>query len=233
MAVDEDGSVRHVVKPCDEPGQRALARAGAPHERHRLPRLDDEIDVAQHATAITIPCIAEAHLAELDAARDRLFESLGAIAQDGLFVENGREPLHRRGPALIDIDDPAKGDHRPTQHVEIGQKRDELAERDLLVHNHGAAPPENERGPDANERGEQRMESAGELHEPHDAREIVFVLVREQSALVILLRIGLHNTRSGQILLRERREIAHLFLNGHEAFVDRGAELLHRVRNER
>ena len=46
-AVDEHASAGHVVQAGGERGERRLARAGEPDDRHRLARLDHEVDAVE------------------------------------------------------------------------------------------------------------------------------------------------------------------------------------------
>ena len=64
-AVDEDRALGGVVEPRDQVDERRRAAAGGADDRHRLARLGDERNVAQHG--ILGARIAELHAAELHA----------------------------------------------------------------------------------------------------------------------------------------------------------------------
>ena len=97
LAVEQDGPARDVVEARDQAGERRLARARTPHQRHRLPGLHGEGHVPQRVTYRAL--VPERDIAKLDAATRAIEGPLSRVRLGGL-VELPEDILGRCESAL-------------------------------------------------------------------------------------------------------------------------------------
>src|SRR3954470_24494384 len=137
-----------------------------------------------------------------------------------LRVEDVQQPRHGCGAPLEEIDDPAERDERPGEHTEVEAEGDERAHADRTANGERAAKPEHRDHADAREQYERRMHGAVESRQPHVLLEVLVVHPVEATDFRRLLAVRPNDAHAGEILLGERRQIAEVFLDGLESFMD-------------
>ena len=86
-----------------------------------------QINPRQHLAAV----VRESYPAKLDLpARGRKSLSTGRVDDPRPLHENLIQTLHRREPALHEVDNPPQGDHRPGQLAQVTDELHKLTERD-------------------------------------------------------------------------------------------------------
>ena len=128
-AVEKDAALADVVQARDEIGERGLAAARASDEAHRLARLDDEVEVAQHP--LVRFRVLETDAAELDAAATRVqAPRLRTVGDLGARVEDLVQALRRGAALLAHRQHPSDGVHRPDEHENVAHERHKPADRE-------------------------------------------------------------------------------------------------------
>src|SRR5439155_2091093 len=126
-AVEKDAALADVVQARDEIGERGLAAARASDEAHRLARLDDEVEVAQHP--LVRFRVLETDAAELDAAATRVQPPrLRTVGDLGARVEDLVQALRRGAALLAHRQHPSDGVHRPDEHEDVAHERHKPAD---------------------------------------------------------------------------------------------------------
>src|SRR5439155_14463178 len=220
-AVDEDLALLHVEEPRDEVDQRGLARARRTDDRERAARWDLERDVVQDDGL----AVREAHTAKLDLAPDRRGHSVDRIGDRRLGVEDLLKSHERRPSRLEHVRDPADGDNRPRQEVQVRDELDELAEGELAADRVLTSEVEDRQDRESEDERHRRPDEALHRGELDRAPDILAVDPREVLRLGPLLAEGLHDADAGEVLLRFGREIPELRLQPFKADVDLAADI--------
>ncbi len=129
-AVDQHLPAGDVVEAGDQVGDRRLAGSGLADQRHRLSRLDGQVDVLQHGL---VRLVGEGDAAQLDAAVDTTHRrGVGGVDDARLRVQQLQHLLaagHRRlhgGVELAELLD------RLEETADVGQEGDDHADRDRV-----------------------------------------------------------------------------------------------------
>ena len=135
------GAGRRIDQPRQQRQQRRLAAARRADDRHRLPGLDDEVDVSQdrlrspyakvRSRSSSRPATAGTGPATPGAAGS-------AIAGGTSRISSMR--FHDADAALQHVRDPAERDHRPAEHHQVRVERHELADGDAALESPRGCP---------------------------------------------------------------------------------------------
>ncbi len=203
-----DAPLGGVVETREEIGERALAAAARPDERHHVAGPDLEIDVAQHRLA---GCVRERDVLHPDRRRElphrlrlRAIGDLHGRVEQLEGALGGGEPRLHRGRIL--------GDELDGRHELAGehQRRDEPrgSERPLLEHQIGAVPEQGE-----NRRRRDHLRSGREeLPPPLVLDQRAVVPSGEVAEAALLPPLGarcLHEADAAHRLLELRRHLTH------------------------
>jgi hypothetical protein len=127
--VDQDRAARHLVEARRERGERRLARAGQPHQRHRLAGLEHQVDAGEEVGRVGRRVrVGEAHAAELESAA-RLLEGLRMlrVGDQHRLVQHLEEPVDRVAGVHGEGQQEADRLEGEPQHRRRGEERDEGA----------------------------------------------------------------------------------------------------------
>ena len=128
--VEQDASFRHRVEARNEIGQRGLAATRAAHQRHRLARLDLQVDALERQAGAAL--VAEAHALEAQRALGPL-DLLGAmVVLDGLVDEMEHRIGRREGTLQLTVH-VGQVLERVQDHQHGGQERHEAAHRGAVL----------------------------------------------------------------------------------------------------
>ena len=135
--VEGDPAGVDVVEAGDQAGQRRLARAGRPDDRHRLAGGDGEIEAVEDGVGVR--GVGEPHPLEADlAGPGRQSLRTGPVGDHGGGVEDLANPFRRgHGPLRLG-DDLADRAQRVDQHRDVEVELDQLPHLDAVVHHQEA-----------------------------------------------------------------------------------------------
>ena len=114
--------------------------------------------------------------------------------------------------AIEQIDDPAKGNHRPRQPSEINAERNEIAERHPALDHLTSAEPDHDDDRQADHQFHRRIEHALDADQLLVLRHERLVHPVELRDLVLLLNERLHDADSRHALLHTRAKVGQLRL---------------------
>ena len=130
-AIDRDAPLLHVVKPRQQADERGLAGAAPTDDPDHLSRLDLERHVAEDRL---IAVVAECHVVEANRPADILprHRMLG-LRDQGRCVEQFQHPLAAGEKARQPGREVRQRAQGGVEHREVGEERDQLAERHLAA----------------------------------------------------------------------------------------------------
>ena len=129
-AIDKDAPALRHVKPLDQLGERALARARGTDDADNLSGRHAESHVMQDLRAVD--AVAERDMLKSDVAADRRQRRLaGIVSRLGNGVQDIAEPLHRQ-PRLVEIlPDLREAQNRRADAAGQNIEGDKLADREI------------------------------------------------------------------------------------------------------
>ena len=210
-AVDADAALVHIVEARQQVGQRGLARAALPHERHRLALRYGERHVVNHAFL----AIAKLHILVGDALLDAS-ERSGVLGVFEVILghENLVDALHRGESFLHRVARPREllgwiDDVVENHHIIYKGGR---GDRRLAAQNERAAKPQhNGDGGGAQKLAHGVRQLVAALHAARDVA--VFLVLLREAALHLVLGIeGLDDAQSANGLLDVAQQRAPLVL---------------------
>ena len=207
-AVDLDLPFLHVVKPAKQVYERRLAGARAAHDADHLPRRHIKRHIPQHRL---VAVVAEGDVVEADRAGH-------VVPGDGCFrlgdrdrrVEQFEHPLAAGEKARQPGREVGEGAQRRVKHRQVGEKRDQLAERHLAADHVAAADIPNDQP--AEPEDQLHRGGVGRIRLLHPEPPVAEVVAGglEAFALPRLLREGLHDANARE----HAGERGHLFAGG-------------------
>ena len=198
-AVQQHAAPVDVVEARDQGGEGGLAAAGGPDQRDRLAGRDLEVDLRQHRP---LAVVAEPDLLEPQhAGTDRQRARVRPLDDVALLVEHLEHALAGRHRALVLADPHPDRPQRQHQQRQVRVHGEELAQRQLAVHDLVAAHQHHPGDRDAGQRRHGRH--VGGL-QSGCAQRLAKDPLRprpEPIRLVLLLRERLHHAHAHDVLL--------------------------------
>ena len=241
------GAPRRLVQARDQPDQRRLPSAGLADDGRGLTGRNAHGDVTEDRRVTE----GERQVPKFDGADnlvrlrtsssgvtvrlkpDTTAAGINVVADGGRRIENVEHPLPARHAALQHVRHPAKRNHRPREHGEIGEEGDELAQRDALRDDGTAAEPQHQHRTQPEEERHGREEDPLQRDELPVAAHVLEVGLPEAFEFRALLAVGTHHAHARQRLLSNGAHLGELRLDALEPLVDGAAEVVHRDRDER
>ena len=115
------------------------------------------------------------------------------VSDFGVSFENLFETAHRRAAALDQRKHPTKRCRGPRQHVEIGDKRDNIGDQQVSPHHPNAAVPDHDQHRQTVDALHDRVDDAAHLRHLHAFDFVVLIQSDELLGLEILLRVSFHD----------------------------------------
>ena len=173
-AVDEDRARRRIVEPRQQAHERRLAAAGRADDGERRARRHAQRDVVQDGAPARLrlwlrraidrgTCaglgVGKRQVPPLDGAGEAR-RRVGARPVDdrGRDIEHLEHPAPGGRAALEQVGDPPEGDHRPTEHRQVGVERHELADGEPALDHRTAAEPQHHERAQAEQERQARVE---------------------------------------------------------------------------
>ncbi len=190
-----------------------LARRGRTDQRDGLAALDREVESVEHGRP---PPVAEGHPLEAHRAR-AVGQRTGVrnVGDRGIGREDRVDATRGRGRAGQLADEHADHAQRPDQHDHVEVRRDDVADREVVVQHLVAAVPEDADEPERRQQVDERHEVGAQPRAVHRAVVDAVGLFREPTALQALDAETLHDAHTGDALLDDARDVGELLLQLH------------------
>ena len=187
------------MQPLEQGDQRGLAASARPHQGHRLPRQDRQLDAPEHGGA---HLIREAHLLEQHLAAERRYVGrVGPVTDGVLRVENAVDALQADGGApegLIGVREPLD---RTEQAADVAEKGNQRPHAELPLERQPAAQRQRTQpGGGGGQIPERAVPAVGAHATAHELVSLPYSL-EEPSLLGVLHSEALHRHHAGEHLV--------------------------------
>ncbi len=209
-AAEAHPPVLRVVEAGEQLGDRRLARARRPDQRHGLPRLDVQGQPVEHRLAARV---TEPHVVQLDRERARRHRHRVRGVRDlRPGVDEVVDPLDA-GPCQLRADH-QRADHpsRPDELADVGDEGEEGAERDRPGERHRPADTDHADLTEGRQRQQRRVEPRRHPGRAHALGEQPAGPALQRGDLTRLLAEALDHPHAGDGLLHLLRDVRRLLL---------------------
>jgi hypothetical protein len=206
VPVDQHLAELGVAEPRDQRGDRRLAAAARPDQRHPLAGGDAQAEAVQHGS---IGGVAEAdvvedelapHVGQLDRAR--------GIGDLGLRVEQLEDPLDAGAGLLPDRQHGGELTRRCGELADVGGEGQERADRDVALQREQPTDDQDGHLAQRRDRLEHRLEAGGQPGGPHPRAVQLLSRVGQPPQLALLLAERLDHPYAADALLDDLRDVA-------------------------